>query len=373
MTVLSVFYKNKKGGFNKRLYMLYESLAGAGHHVFYLSTEILSVHHQNISPVIVDVRFRGTYLFWFCFIIKSLRRCLSLVRENKIDLIVTFGPFYTLLCALPIIFYKTPTVTFIRADNMKQSTNSLRNGFFYLADWLGIKLSRKVLVVSNTLKRTYQRRYRIPDGKIDVQPNNVENKLMVIDTERSNMRKSMGAESEEFLVTSSGVLNEGKNFSFLIETLKHLTDQRIKLAIIGDEIVPTGEKKRLKELVTQLGLQKAVSFCGWQENPGKFIASSDLYVFPSKYEGSPNALLEALGSLVPCLGSRIEEIEEVLEYDELLFPLDDERILAQKILRASLDPVYHNHLRMLSLKRCERYSFKWGYEVLQNIKNINRL
>ena len=370
VTILSVFYKDKKGGFNKRLYMLYKGLAGAGHHVFYLSTETLSVHHQNISPVIVDVRFRGTYLFWFCFIIKSLTRCLSLVRENKIDLIVTFGPFYTLLCALPIIFYKTPTVTFIRADNMKQSTNSLRNGFFYLADWLGIELSRKILVVSNALKQTYQRRYKIADKKIEIQPNNIEKIYTISDDEKVEIRKSLGTGQYEFLITTSGVFNEGKNFSFLIQAMQYVNQQKIKLAIIGDEVVPTGERKRLEELVTEFGLWNRVVFYGWQKDPARFIASSDMYIYPSKYEGSPNALLEALGCSVPCLGSKIEEIEEILRFDELLFPLDDEKGLAQKILRAADDPAYCKYLKGLSLQCREKYSFEWGSETIKAMMDL---
>ncbi len=309
-------------------------------------------------------------LFWIAFVLKSLFKAYSCFKGRDIETVVTFAPFHTALCCIAIMMGRLPAVTYIRADNMKHSRNYIRNGFFYLTDWLGVKLSSKVFVVSNVLKRTYQKRYGIQDGKIGVQPNNIENRRSVSDSERANIRKSIGIEPNEFLIISSGVFNEGKNFSFLIGTMKHLAGQRIKLAIVGDELARTGERKRLQELVTQLGLQSLVKFCGWQDDPAKFVASSDLYVHPSKHEGSPNALLEALGSLVPCLGSKIEEIEEVLEYDELLFPLDNENVLAQKVLKAAHDPAYYSYLKELSLMRCERYSFKWGDELLKNISSL---
>lgn len=370
MNILSLFYKEKKGGFNKRLYKLYKAFAEAGHQVYYLSSERFSVHHRNITPVIINISFHNSYLFWISFMIKSLIRCLSLVRKNKIDLIVTFGPFYTLLCVLPIIFYKTPSVTFLRADNLKQSTNALRNHLFRMADWLGIKLSKKILVVSNALKRTYQERYRIADNKIEVQPNNIECKYIIKDDEKIGIRASLGVNPEEFLATTSGVFNKGKNFSFLIRAMQHAKQRNIKLAIIGDEVTLTGERKRLEELVAKLALQKQIIFCGWQENPARLIASSDLFVYPSEYEGSPNALLEALGCSVPCLGSKIEEIEEILRFDELLFPLDDEKGLAQKILRAADDPAYCKYLKGLSLQCREKYSFEWGSETIKAMMDL---
>jgi glycosyltransferase involved in cell wall biosynthesis len=117
-------------------------------------------------------------------------------------------------------------------------------------------------------------------------------------------------------------------------------------------------------------LQDQVIFCGWQESPARFIACSDLYVYPSRYEGSPNSLLEALGCMVPCLGSRIEEIAEILKYDELLFSLEDESMLAEKILKAVCDPVYYEHIKKLSMDCSESFLFDWGSETIKKIMSI---
>lgn len=367
MNILSIFYREKKGGYNTRLYMLYEALADAHHHLYYVSAERLSVHHRNIEPVILDISQGRPLLFWSAFMVKSLIKCLLLARKGRIDLIVTFGAFYTMLCALPVILYRIPAVTFLRADNAKQSTNTLRNAFFYVADWLGIKLSKKVLVVSSTLKQTYQERYGIAEGKIEVQPNNIRKKYTISDGQKTQIRKSLGVDPDEFLITTSGIFNEGKNFSFLIRALKRANQGKIKLLIIGDEVVPTGERKRLEELVVRLGLRNQVLLCGWQEDPARLIVCSDLYVYPSRYEGSPNALLEALGCQVPCLGSRIEEIAEVLTYGDLLFPLDDEQMLAESILKARNDPAYYEFLKRLSLKCGEKFCFDWGRETIKKM------
>lgn len=369
MIVLSIFYKNKKGGFSKRLYQLYQHLASEKHNLHFISAGALPFLYNRIYQHIIKTPFvkQENAFFWLYFIVSSVLVSFATARKYQIKTIFTFSPFYTALLFMPICVLKIPAVTFIRADNMKHSTCILRNGFFYLTDWLGIILSSKVLVVSNALKKTYKKRYRIDNQKIVVQPNNIEKKYIISNAEKIDVHRSLGISPDEFLITTSGAFNEGKNFSFLIRAMENLTQQNIKLAIIGDEVTPTGERKRLEKLTTQLGLQDQVIFCGWQENPARFIASSDLYVYPSKYEGSPNALLEALGCLVPCLGSRIEEIAEILHFDELLFPLEDESVLTEKILRASGDSTYHEHLKKLSLECCENFSFDWGSETIKKI------
>ena len=66
-------------------------------------------------------------------------------------------------------------------------------------------------------------------------------------------------------------------------------------------------KDFLQELAKKLEVDKKVIFTGWleKEELWKIYLASDLFVLPSLSEGMPNALLEALGVGLPCLGSRI--------------------------------------------------------------------
>jgi glycosyltransferase involved in cell wall biosynthesis len=232
-------------------------------------------------------------------------------------------------------------------------------------DLIGIKFSQKLLVVSSKLKKVYQERYRIPKEKIYIVPNNIEKRYHIDPDERNIIRRSLGIDPKDFLISTSGVFNEGKNFPFLIRAMKHLYVNQIKLAIIGDEVVNTGERYRLEKLTRDLELQNHVMFCGWQDNPCRFVASSDLFVFPSKYEGSPNSLLEALGCGIPCFGSQIDEIEEILKYEELLFPLEQEGFLADRIILAKNDHSFYQRVKYLSDERCKHFLFDWEKEVLR--------
>jgi glycosyltransferase involved in cell wall biosynthesis len=62
---------------------------------------------------------------------------------------------------------------------------------------------------------------------------------------------------------------------------------------------------------------------------------------------------------IPCLGSDIEEIREVLHYDELLFSLDHIAGLVEKIRRAYKDDEYYKRLLRLSAVRCGQLTGDW--------------
>ena len=367
MNILSIFYKDKRGGFNQRLYKLYESLAAEKHSLYFIGTERLPIKNKKVFQHIIKTPFskQENAIFWLSFIILSFLETLIISRRRRITRIITFGPFYTTLCVLPICLIGIPAVTFIRADNMKHSRNIFRNTFFYFVDWIGIKLSDKIFFVSLKLKKVYQARYRIPEKNIRVIPNNIEESYQIDPREKIKIRQSLGIEQGEFLVSTSGVFNRGKNFALLIRVMKHLHVHGIKLLIIGDEVVPKDEKYRLEKLTRDLELQGCVMFCGWQDTPLHFIASSDLFVFPSKYEGSPNALLEALSCGIPCLGSNIDEIKEILAYDELLFMLGDDDNLVEMVKRARVETTFYDRIKYLSNKRCRHFLFAWGIEVLR--------
>jgi len=101
----------------------------------------------------------------------------------------------------------------------------------------------------------------------------------------------------------------------------------------------------LLELASRLEIRERVRFAGWlgQGDLWSLFRHADLFVMPSRREGMPNALLEALGCNLPCMGSDIPGIRDVLFHRELIFdPLDprtcQERFCVSFPIRISLPP-----------------------------------
>jgi len=76
-------------------------------------------------------------------------------------------------------------------------------------------------------------------------------------------------------------------------------------------------------------------------------------------------LLEALGFDLPCLGSRIPGIIDILEYDELMFDPLDEHALADKIWKFFSDIGCLSKMKQLCQERKKAFLFDWKEMVFQ--------
>jgi len=93
------------------------------------------------------------------------------------------------------------------------------------------------------------------------------------------------------VILGAGRLQRQKDFPTLIRAFALVQRQRpCRLAILGDGRGRT----TLEALVAELGIGAQVDLPGFQSNPFPFIASADLFVLSSAWEGSPNVLTEAM-------------------------------------------------------------------------------
>ena len=107
-----------------------------------------------------------------------------------------------------------------------------------------------------------------------------------------------------------GRLNEQKNPLFLLKVIKKISSNlKIKLLLIGNG----NEKSKLLNFVNENKLSN-IKLKKFTENPFPFIKKADLLVLPSKYEGLPNILLEAMALKKAILSSNCKTgPKEILE------------------------------------------------------------
>ena len=102
-------------------------------------------------------------------------------------------------------------------------------------------------------------------------------------------------------------------------------------------IVAGGETADLKGLASQLGIEENVIFCGHHDDVTKFLNQALCTISASESEGMPNAVLEACAYGVPGILSDIHIHREIAEHTgmtEFLFPVGDEKQLAERIFRS---------------------------------------
>jgi glycosyltransferase involved in cell wall biosynthesis len=113
--------------------------------------------------------------------------------------------------------------------------------------------------------------------------------------------------TDEFLWMAVGRLEAVKDYSTLLRAMSRMPENA-RLLILGTG--PLGAE--LKKLATRLGLDRRVSFMGFQSNVEHWMQAADGFVLASRYEGLPMVLLEAGACGVPAVATDVPGTNELI-------------------------------------------------------------
>ena len=138
-------------------------------------------------------------------------------------------------------------------------------------------------------------------------------------------------------------------------------------------ILGTGrEENNLKKLVVKKKLVDRVHFFGFRKDIDSFFKKSDIFILPSRSEGTPNALIEAMSSSVPIIASDLNYDEIKDGYSALTFKSEDIKDLTNKIKTLSDNPNLRSELSKNAFKEYkEKYTNeKMGEKFHESVKSI---
>lgn len=125
--------------------------------------------------------------------------------------------------------------------------------------------------------------------------------------------------------------------------------------------VIVGDGKHRGDLMAQAeraGIATRIQFPGQVTAGGpvrRFLDASDLFVLPSRTEGLPRALIEAMARGLPCIGSAVGGIPELLEAQELV-PVGDAGALANKIQEVLRNPLRMTEMSLRNVEVAREYA-----------------
>lgn len=359
--VLSVYYRHKQGGFTKRLYRAFKAIAASNQRLIYVSTEVLPVEDQNIEPVILPMKSKsGSPLYWPEFYIRALLKIRELNREHHIQTHLIFSFFYATLSILASIGQGVKTITLVRGDDVFdakfKSFAPIRSLVHRVLETIGVKYSAKILPTNDQMRQAIIERAGHAK-KMSTLPNDITTQPLPI--KLPNLRR------QHLNIATVSVLNERKNIHLVIEALSQLQQYDWHYWVIGADTSGKNYLARLKAQARMAGIEERVHFMGWQNNAASILQDCHLFVLPTLMEGSPNALLEAMGYGLPCLASRIPEISEVLPDFELTFDPKHANDLAHRLEECFVDPNYLKRLATKTAACKARFSFDWDEAIVQ--------
>jgi glycosyltransferase involved in cell wall biosynthesis len=123
--------------------------------------------------------------------------------------------------------------------------------------------------------------------------------------------------------------------------LKEDNFEDYKLVLIGN-----GNSKPMEDLAAELNVSDHVNFLGNRSDVNILLQGFDCFVLPSRWEGLPLALIEAMACQLPVIASDVSGNSEVIEHGKtgLLFPSGD-----IETLKNAIKEMYQNPLKAKEL------------------------
>lgn len=189
--------------------------------------------------------------------------------------------------------------------------------------WLTILLSHKVICVSEKTREQVSR-WPFVKSKLVVIYNGID-KFEIAPRTRT-----------KFTVGTIGELHKIKGHDVLLKAWqKFVRNRDAKLVIIGDG----EEKQNLKNMAKNMNIYGSVIFEGAMDDARSLLSNFDIFVFPSRSENLPYAILEAGLAGLPVIASAVGGIPEIIETgaNGILVPKEDPEILFSSLILLAED------------------------------------
>lgn len=356
--ILNSEYPPIGGGAGNASANLARCLGDLGHEVSVVTARFGDQPHLEKSTNLTVIRIpalrrkqdRSGALEQIVFILSASFWTLRLIRQLKPDVTLAFFGVPSGAVTLFIkLVTKIPYVVSLRGGDVP-GFRPYDFGTYHklIAPLLRIIWKQASAIVANSnglreLAVQFDARFEIP-----VIPNGVDLELYRTDARSAVMPR----------LFSVGRIVHQKGLDLAMQALAGLKELSWEWRIAGDG----PQLDALKLLAQKLGIADRVQFLGWQarEQLIEQYHWSNLFLFPSRHEGMPNAVLEAMASGLPVIASRIAGSEELVSNGEtgFLFPSEDiealrdalRKLISDTVLRQTMGNVARRHME-------ERYSW----------------
>ncbi len=289
--------------------------------------------------------------------IAAYKQMYSLVRKERFDLVHCHTPVASAIAR--VVAHKLHVKTIYTAHGFHfYKGASWKNWMFFYPVEKFLSHWTDVLITIN--KEDYQRAKKnfcakkvvyVPGVGVDTDKFH----SFLIDTDAK--RRELGVSNTDIMFLSVGELSHRKNHEVVIRAIKELNNPDIKYFICGK-----GELEGyLINLIKESGLESQVKLPGYRTDVSELCQAADLFVFPSRQEGLPVALMEAIACQTPVLCSNIRGNTDLVKDKMCMFDENNLEDLVQhleKITRGGQPRVVmkesvtcnYDHLKLFDLR-----------------------
>ncbi len=300
-------------------------------------------------------------------------KLVSVIRKEKIQLVDTQNPQSKLWGSVVAGLTGVALVSTLNSWYGTEHRKGSWRGRLYSILELGTNFFLDRYVVVSRSIRDALIQHGVASDKIDLIYNAVETDQTAQIEDGKSIIESLKLPSDRIVLVTAGRLTWAKGYEDLIRALAILVkeDNRIFCLVAG-----AGElQESLKTLIEQEGLSRHVVLLGHvsRDKILSLIATGDIFVMPSRSEGTPIALLEAASLKKPILATNVGGIPELVKNEEesLLVEAGSVSGLVNGIQRLIQDPALSQRLGENAYRRVLR-DFSLDVQAHATIQTYNR-
>jgi glycosyltransferase involved in cell wall biosynthesis len=193
------------------------------------------------------------------------------------------------------------------------------------------RFASRIVAVSASCRDFLITRESIPASDVTLVPNAIDlRRFSPAAARRDPARIELGLPASARVVAGVGRLNPQKNFSLFLDIAAQLAPRLpdLHFLLAGDG----PEEKMLREKAVALGISDRVTFSGYVADTRLVYLAADVLLMPSRYEGLPMTLLEAMAMGLPVVASQLDGIAEVIGdgREGFLVPSDDASLFVER-------------------------------------------
>lgn len=205
--------------------------------------------------------------------------------------------------------------------------------------------------------------YKIPGVGISLEE--YEKKSTEEDVSGISIRDRYNIPELDTIIVSVGEINAGKNHQIVIEAMKEFRDKPVTYMICGEGVL----RKELENRVKEYGLEDKVIFTGYTKNVKEILRQADIFVHPSKREGLPVAVMEAMASGLPVIAMDIRGNKDLIEEGEggCLLSVDYAPSYAERFRALIESPMLRARMGAWNKERVKEFSIEKVEKVMRAI------
>ncbi|MCA1847142.1 MAG: glycosyltransferase family 4 protein, partial [Actinobacteria bacterium] len=223
-----------------------------------------------------------------------------------------------------------------------------------LADITTARVVRRFHAVSYHVADVMARRLMVRRSRVEVVPRGRDPQALGIRSpERTARARAMlGAEPGDTLLLAVARQEYQKGLDVLLRALPLVRAEvpRARLVVAGRE---GNQSTALEAIADELGLGDGVRFLGARSDVADLLCAADVFVLPTRREGFPGAVLEAMALEAPIVATAIPTVSEAVAAGEhaLLVPPEDVEALAAATVEALTAPATSQQRAKAALAR----------------------